>query len=209
MKWSWRALGFVAIAGLSSQNGSPAAALQSDAARPCALRTFQTVADAAGGVMQWKAATEIKAVGTETDSGLSGPLRVRTNLRTGAFEEYRNVRAQPTATGFDGQRTWYRDSSGWVHYHDSPDAIAAQVTKRYLSRHGYFWPERYPALFRCLGQRIEKGRAFNVMRIKPDGGQSVDVWINASSHLIDRWPTTTTLAGRRQLSWPVVERVER
>lgn len=72
----------------------------------------------------------------------------------------------------------------------------------YVSMNGFFFPERFPAKADYL--RDEAG--FQVVRLEPQGGRSVELWFDASTHLLARivdaagpQPVTVSLSDYRKV----------
>lgn len=49
----------------------------------------------------------------------------------------------------------------------------------------YWFPQRWAAKVECLGREEEKGKPFEVLRITPEGGRPLNLWIHATTRLID------------------------
>src|SRR5205823_5762166 len=118
------------------------------------------------------------AHGAVASAGLSGSTTVAVDLRSGASSTAdRNSQfGQQTVVTSTG--TWKQDFTLGVHPYDSPDALAAARTSRYLARRGYFRASKDPAEIGCVSDEIENGRSLRRVVIVPSGGRPVTVWID-------------------------------
>jgi hypothetical protein len=60
------------------------------------------------------------------------------------------------------------------------------ATDAWINARGWWFPDRHPATIESLGRREADGAAFDVLRCVPAGGQWVELWFDASSHLLAR-----------------------
>lgn len=149
---------------------------------PAALRQMK----AAMGGAQWDVIAVISAEGEKTSFGLTGKFHLVEDLRSGAFEASCDYGIFPNAEGMDRLGRWRQDNSGQVHPLDSREAQEVAVTESYLARHGFFFPERSPATFRRLDPVLEDSRGFDRIVVTPEDGRAVALWIDRSTHVLDR-----------------------
>jgi Aspartyl protease len=81
---------------------------------------------------------------------------------------------------------WRQDNSGRIHPLDSVEAKEVALTEVYLAARGYLFPERMPATINALDASREGTTTFVRVVATPLHGRPVTLWINASTHLIDR-----------------------
>ncbi|HVY89700.1 MAG TPA: hypothetical protein VG942_12575 [Hyphomonadaceae bacterium] len=88
--------------------------------------------------------------------------------------------------GYDGNSTWATDPSGAVRTDASPQALASARLGAYLTIGGYFYPDRFPARFVYDGPREWDYKTFDVVTVTPEGALPVDLWIDRTTHLLQR-----------------------
>ncbi|HEY0395475.1 MAG TPA: aspartyl protease family protein [Candidatus Elarobacter sp.] len=150
-----------------------------------AAALFAAVRARTGGA-RWNRAAELVAEGTIWTSGLLGPSRSATDLRSGATASEDGDRAVRTRLVSSASVTWKRDATRGVHPLDSPDQRAAARTRAYLARNGWFAPATDPASFACLPNDTENGAPLRRVRIVPRGGRPVTVWIDPAAMVVVR-----------------------
>ena len=171
-----------------------------------AAELFAAVRARTGGA-RWNGATELIAEGTIWTSGLLGPSRSATDLRSGATSADDGDRAVRTRLVSSATATWKSDATLGVHLLDSPDQRAAARTRAYLARNGWFAPATDPASFTCLADDEENGSVLRRVRVVPRGGRPVTVWIDPGALVVVRTqqqaPTqvdTTTYGAYRRVA---------
>ena len=91
------------------------------------------------------------------------------------------------ANGFDGERTWKVDPDGSLVTDSSGDAVMSARLSTYLSVHGYFHPDRFPAAFEFLGRRTADGVSYDVVKVTPENAGPVDLWLDTENHRLQRF----------------------
>jgi len=158
--------------------------LPAAAAPQCAEEILGKAKQAAGG----NALDAIHTTYTKakfTTSGLTGQAESwEDNLRGRYLEKYQ---LGPTsgADGFDGKMVWSQDSSGEPRVEGAENARQGAADEAYRTAMAYWFPQRWPAQIECSGQKQEQGKTFQVLRITPQGGRPFDLWIEATTYLID------------------------
>lgn len=139
--------------------------------------------EAVGG-NRWDAIQEIDSEGEKTSLGLSGHFRSQDQFATGFFTHQATYSIFSNAEGFDRAGRWRMDNSGQIHALDSEEARTVALSESYISRWGYFYPEQYAATFNdCqLPSRPQQACVW----IIPKGGRAMALWINVSTHHIER-----------------------
>lgn len=80
-----------------------------------------------------------------------------------------------------------QDEKGLVNVLDAATARRQAITDAYLARNGWFAPaSRDPATMTWLGEQRGDGHRFQRVRVTPAGGDPVEAWIDADTHLLAR-----------------------
>jgi hypothetical protein len=145
---------------------------------------LQRLKEASG--LGWDLIGEIKANGEERVAGLHGTATWFQDVRTGRFAVHSDLGIKGFSEVFDGMTQWRQDASGGVHPLNSEDARARTSSDAFLVRRGYLKPEIEASEVRWLGQRTEKNRTYSAIQITPQTGEPIEMWIDDSTHLIDR-----------------------
>jgi len=140
----------------------------------------------ASGCTAWAHLATLRVSGLEIADGLRGRFRVIVDTRSGRSKEEMNRGPIREGDGFDGTTAWSRDYSGASHILNAPDAIASAITNAWLTRRGWCRPDSGGAVTRAGGTHMESGRAFAVFVAVPQGGAPVTMWVDRSTHLLDR-----------------------
>ena len=117
--------------------------------------------------------------------GLTGPAESWEDNLTGRYVERYQLGPASGADGFDGKMAWSQDSSGEPRPEGAEGARQAAADEAYRKTMAYWFPQRWTAQIECFGKKEEQGKAFDVLRITPQGGRPFDLWIDAVTHLID------------------------
>ncbi|HEX3699359.1 MAG TPA: hypothetical protein VHV27_01670 [Phenylobacterium sp.] len=173
-----RALFFAAVLALA---GPSAHAAQTIGYSPAAQRVLTRARAAAGGA-GWNLLRGWHEV------GLQGGVRYEAwldPLRYGLRVELHDP-AGLDVHGFNGAGEWRIRASGAVTGVDVRTLPSAARTEAFFDLHGYFYPGRFDASGDYLGVRNAGGHAFDVVRVKPWGGQARELWFDRRSHLLAR-----------------------
>lgn len=104
--------------------------------------------------------------------------------------DLRNLRARNTQAGgtsymiFDGVAAYACPNPECTP--PRPIDVPAMMAGQYRVSFGFFFPDRFPAIFEYEGSKDEKGVTFEVVRVSPSGLDPVDVWINRDTHRVER-----------------------
>ncbi|HEX5263718.1 MAG TPA: hypothetical protein VFW13_09335 [Phenylobacterium sp.] len=108
--------------------------------------------------------------------------------------------------GFNGQGEWQILPGGATTGGDERVAVARARTNAFLGAYGFFYPGRFDARGDYVGVRKRDGRAFDVVNVKPWGGEPRELWFDSRSHLlgfiVDRassGPSTVQLSDYRRV----------
>lgn len=140
----------------------------------------------ASGGAAWDEVSRISAVGEKKSFGLRGEYRSVEDLRDGFFYVKCDYEIFANAEGLDASGRWRQDNSGQIHALDSMEAKEVAVTEAYLAARGYLFPRRMPATIAALDASREGTTAFIRVVATPVHGRTSELWINASTHLVDR-----------------------
>lgn len=150
----------------------------------CAQQILAQAKQAQGGDA-WDAIHTTYSSGKLTTSGLTGQAESWEDNLTGRYLEKYQLGPASGADGFDGKLVWSQDSSGQPIAEGAENARQGAADEAYRSAVAYWFPERWAAQIECLGRKEEQDKPFDVLRITPQGGRPFDLWIEATTHLID------------------------
>jgi hypothetical protein len=107
------------------------------------------------------------------------PLRygMRVETREGAGKR---------AHGYNGQGDWQILPDGKSVDDNDPAGVAATRTDAFFGVAGYFHRARFDARGELLGVRQAEGRSFDVVLVKPWGGNARELWFDRRTHLLAR-----------------------
>jgi hypothetical protein len=88
--------------------------------------------------------------------------------------------------GFNGAGEWRIRPTGTVTGVDVRTLRSASRTEAFFDVHGYFYPGRFDAAADLVGVRSFKGRSYDVVRVKPWGGEARELWFDRKTHLLGR-----------------------
>ncbi|HTP52382.1 MAG TPA: aspartyl protease family protein [Anaeromyxobacteraceae bacterium] len=143
-------------------------------------------AKAASGGEAWNGIRTMRARAKVNTGGLSGSGESIDDLVHGWFLDRFALGPVTGAQGFDGKTAWTMDASKQVHEEEGGDARLAAVDDGYRRRLAYWFPERGAARIELSGDATEGSRRFRVLTLSPEGGRPFALWIDASTHLVDR-----------------------
>lgn len=119
-----------------------------------------------------------------------------------ASAQYLDMSAFTQDTGFDGRVAWTRDLKGVVWVEGDAEGRSLAINQTARDTYAIWNPGADGATVTCLGTRVEKDAAFDVLKFSlPGSVVPFEVWIDQRSHLPARYvesasgvTTTTTLA---------------
>jgi len=155
------------------------------ASAPTAQSVLAQVKVASGGDA-WNRVQSIKLEGAANAGGLRGPFEQLEDLNSGASVLTYQLGPVKGASGFDGTSSWKQGPSGDVALQNSAAGKRTAASDAYLAARAYWFPQRWPATVRLIGARTVGGTTYQVLRASPKGGDVVDLWVDASAHLITR-----------------------
>jgi hypothetical protein len=162
--------------------------------------------EAASGGTSWEHVAEIHDSGKFTGFGLSGTYDTWIDTRTGRTKGIITLPGAVFGRGSDDQGPW-QQTGGIVQTTKGPAALKTAMTAAYVCRNGWFHESTDPATFAYVGQKQTADGTFDVIDIQPKGGDPLEVWVDASSHLIHMYTDTddnhqvytTTLSDYRRI----------
>ncbi len=99
----------------------------------------------------------------------------------------RNASVQGTSSRysiFDGKAAWQSTNSTF----EPRSALDVKMMRggAYIACFGFLFPNRFPASFRFDGTRTDHSVPYDVVTVSPTGLDSIDVWVDQTSHRIFR-----------------------
>ncbi|HEY2469062.1 MAG TPA: aspartyl protease family protein [Terracidiphilus sp.] len=142
----------------------------------------------ASGGDSWRGAAEILEHGSMRENGFSGQYSLGEDLKTGgyAFTAVFPAANAKIGQGVHGDETWSLNQQGDLAVHPGAGKDVGAITDSYLYRRAYWKPGFDGAAVAMDSLATEDGVAFERLRITPPHGESVVLWINAATHLLDR-----------------------
>ncbi len=177
----WCAVAVSAVGAPAPATAPPAGAAGADPASAVLARAKE-----ASGGKAWDAVASRRVRAKLHAGGLDGTAESLEDVRTGRHALHYALGPIRGAQGFDGKTAWSQDASGQSRAEQSEDAQRAAANEAYRTALAFWYPERWGAGVDSLGRREEGDRAFDVVRITPNGGRPFELWIDAGSGLFDR-----------------------
>jgi hypothetical protein len=167
-----------------------------------AAERILTQARAASGGDAWSMLRGWREAGREDASPYEAwfdPLRYGMRVET-------HEAAGKRVHGFNGQGDWQILPDGTTLADDDPAGVARTRTEAFFGAAGYFHRARFDARGEVLNVRQGPGRAFDVVLVKPWGGNARELWFDRRTHLLARMvdrsgprPTTQQLSDYRRV----------
>ena len=134
---------------------------------------------ASTGGAAWDAVGSLESHGTLSAGGLSGPIVMLQDARTGRAASRYTLGTIQGAEGFDGKNGWNQDPGSESVLLDTPQAIEGAKTQAWLTALGYWYPARAAATFQ--GPELREG--FRVVTATPAGGHPIALWFDSAGLL--------------------------
>lgn len=173
---------FLAILALSLI-GRPALAQTDAAARGAALLAE---AKAASGGSAWDALGGWHESGIALVGDAQGSYDTWVDLHEFGMANHHLLGGAAQTRGFDGTTAWLVDGQGQLHRSQTPQDLAIARQGAYVSAWGFFFPDRFPAQRVFIGTASDGGADFDIVQVTPDGGLSMEIWIDRKTHLVSR-----------------------
>ena len=108
------------------------------------------------------------------------------DLRTMANVQRETSQGVTVTGGYDGKVGWNMGLDGKVRVQSDPKKLQGARFGAYANTYGFLFPERFPATFESLGRRQADGKAYDVLKITPQGALSFELWLDPQTHLAAR-----------------------
>lgn len=167
-----------------------------------AARGVLDAARNASGGAAWNALRGLHETGTDDGVAFEAwrdPVRygARTELATPAGRRVQ---------GFNGQAHWRIDPDRTIRGGADQAGMAQARTAAFFGAYGFFYPSRFAANTAHLGVREARGRAHDVVRVEPMGGEARELWFDRRTRLLARMvdrtggrPVTTEFSDYRRV----------
>jgi hypothetical protein len=123
------------------------------------------------------------------ETGREGPLAYEAwldPLRYGLRIEVHEAGDGVHTRGFNGQGAWQIAPGGAVTGTGEGPLVTDARTEAFFRMSGFFYTGRFDAAGRYVAQRAVAGHSFDVVEVKPWGGQARELWFDRKSHLLTR-----------------------
>lgn len=132
----------------------------------------------------WSEKFTLELVYAYSGQGLKGTTATTYDLRRNAFVDSFDFGVQTGSNGYDGTKAWEKEPSGTVTEQAGGDVIPLAVTEAYLDRELWWRGDRGGARIADMGRRTDAGHNYDVLRVTPPGGTTVEAWFDAASHML-------------------------
>ncbi len=149
------------------------------------VTVLEQVRVATGGAA-WSAVQRLHMRSRLMAGGRAGTQERFEDVATGRFVRAAHLPGNDVARGFDGVSTWTTGCDGVAYVLGDADARLAAVDDGYRVARGWWRPDDFPATLADAGVAREGARAFDRVRITPEGGRPFVLWIDHQTHLVDR-----------------------
>ena len=175
--------GLLVVLTVLAASAQPALTLASDAR---ALAVLSASKQAAGGAA-WDSVHFLRARMHLATSGLSGTRQTLEDVQAGRFVTSYDLGAIKGANGYDGTSIWQQDASGQVNIEGTEADKQGAIDDAYRAERAYWYSDRMSADITDGGTKTEGPRRFDLVAITPKGGRLFTLWIDAKTHLVDRF----------------------
>ena len=135
----------------------------------------------------WDGVCALHLRGQSTAGGLSGSAEEWTDVLTGRNAARFARPPSAGASGFDGVSAWTQDAAGYSYVLGDEDARQGAVNEAYRRSLAFWFPGRGNATLASAPQQKDGGSTYDVVNITPQGGRPFSVWVDRTTHLIDRF----------------------
>jgi hypothetical protein len=163
----------------------------SDRSDPAALKLMAECKAASGGAALDKPAA-FHETGTIVRDGKAGTYEMYADLHRLRTAGVHTLEGTVGGGGYDGTRAWNIGPDGKVAVSTDPAKLADEKSGAYVTVGGYFYPDRFPAIFRYAGRREAGGRRYDVVEVTPDQASPVELWLDVRTHRVGRLSARTT-----------------
>lgn len=163
--------------------GTPALAAPSQYVDPQAL--LDQVRVATGGAA-WSTVRTLHSHATLVGDGRHGVVDSYEDVRTGRFLREIDLPTGKSADGFDGISFWMQRAGVPAYIKGDSDSLLGAADESFQAARGWWFPERRAASTEYAGSQTEDNKTFDLLRIVPEGGRPLVVWVDRVTRLIDR-----------------------
>lgn len=175
-------LGIALVTGFGLAN---ARASESAGVVPSVATIFAANQAATGG-RHWDTLISLETIGKITTAGLSGPVHVMVDSKTGHSVWRYKLGSIDYANGYDGTYVWSRDPNGDVAKLQSDQAIRQARAQAWVDSYAYWYPSRMMATYQPAQRRQLNGHNYWVVTAHPNDGSPVVLWFSTDSKLLTR-----------------------
>jgi predicted aspartyl protease len=136
--------------------------------------------EAMGGA-RWSEVAQIEYSGELQVAGMRGSIGEIVSTRDPRRVTHFDLSVIAGASGFDGVHVWNSDASGLVDIDDSEGGKQHAISTSYVANRLFLNPSA--ALVDATLRREDK---FEVITFTPEGGEPIELWIDANTHLVAR-----------------------
>ncbi len=173
----------------------------------------------ATGGKAWDKLAGVELRGAYAQGGLTGTFEETVDLRKGRDVLAFDLGVLRGKQGVQPDFQWEADQTGLATIQDSPDARADAVTQSYQDRNGWFHPGA-DAPWAYVGRKSQAQRTYDLVRVVPEGGRPLVLWLDSATHVLDRMvqrdalqrEVTTSFSDYRRVDgvlWPFSVRISK
>jgi hypothetical protein len=148
---------------------------------PAAQRVLDRARNASGGA-SWNLIRGVHETGEDGGQPYEAwfdPLRFGARIET-------RTPAGKHVQGYNGQGEWRILANGLTTGSTDRAVLARTRSDAFFGAFGWFYPSRFDVRSTYVGVRQSQGRAFNVLRVQPLGGQPRELWFDRKTGLLGR-----------------------
>jgi hypothetical protein len=128
--------------------------------------------------------------GTVIRDGMAGTYEMYGDLHALRTAGIHTLEGKVSGGGFDGTTAWHYGPDGKVTKSTDAREIANARSDAYGTLGAYNWPDRFPATFKYVGERIYQSKPYDVVEVTPEGATPSDLWLDKTTHRIARVKVT-------------------
>lgn len=140
----------------------------------------------ATGGAAWSSVRTLHSHAALVAGGRRGVVDSYEDIRAGRFVHEIDLPAGRSADGFDGISFWMQRAGIPAYIKGDADSLLGAVDESFQVARGWWFPERRAASTEYAGSQTEDSHTFDLLRMVPEGGRPLVVWVDRATHLIDR-----------------------
>ncbi len=152
---------------------------------PDAAVILDKAKQATGGVA-WDSVRTLYVKSKISSFGLTGTSEEWHDVLTGRYVSSRKLAVLTGTDAFDGKIRWSEDEGGQFRILGGRASQEAAVNTAFRVSLSYWFPDRIGSKVEYAGRRREGSKEFEVIRVRPTGGSTFELWIDRASYLISR-----------------------